>query len=205
MGFLSIQSIIPPGVTLPYSGTSIPSGWLRCDGSAISRTTYAALFASLGTTYGTGDGSTTFNLPDMRGRVIAGRDVQVSGSYANRITSGGAGINSQNLGASGGGETYLLQSTESGQKNLGPVSSGNSNSSLLHNHSAISTSGSGGGSGVANWTVSGANAANNVTFGTTGTVDLTAHTHSITINGSSATAAHQNTQPTIITNYIIKI
>ena len=55
------------GVIQMYAGTTPPDGWLLCDGSAVSRTTYAALFAVIGTTYGAGDGSTTFNLPDLRG------------------------------------------------------------------------------------------------------------------------------------------
>ena len=55
-----------------YGGASAPAGWLLCDGSAVSRTTYASLFAVLGTSYGAGDGSTTFNLPDGRGRVPVG-------------------------------------------------------------------------------------------------------------------------------------
>lgn len=57
----------PTGSIKPFAGTTIPDGYLLCDGSAVSRTTYAALFAVIGTTYGTGDGSTTFNLPNFTG------------------------------------------------------------------------------------------------------------------------------------------
>lgn len=64
--------VCPAGAVLPFAGNSIPSNWLLCDGSAVSRTTYADLFAAIGTTYGSGDGSTTFNLPDTRANVIAG-------------------------------------------------------------------------------------------------------------------------------------
>lgn len=64
---------IPAGVVLPYGGASAPSGWLLCDGSAISRTTYATLFTAISTNYGTGDGSSTFNIPDLRGRVPVGK------------------------------------------------------------------------------------------------------------------------------------
>ena len=60
------------GIIEMFAGSTAPTGWLICDGSAVSRTTYATLFAVVGTTYGTGDGSTTFNLPDMRGRVAVG-------------------------------------------------------------------------------------------------------------------------------------
>ena len=54
---------MPVGSIIPYAGTTIPAGYLLCDGSAISRTTYSALFAAIGTTYGAGDGNSTFNLP----------------------------------------------------------------------------------------------------------------------------------------------
>lgn len=64
----------PSGIISPYGGSSAPSGWLICDGSAVSRTTYAALYAILGTAYGTGDGSTTFNLPNLKGKVPVGKD-----------------------------------------------------------------------------------------------------------------------------------
>lgn len=56
---------IAPGFIQPYGGSSVPDGWLACNGAAVSRTTYADLFAAIGTTYGSGDGSTTFNLPNM--------------------------------------------------------------------------------------------------------------------------------------------
>lgn len=62
------------GEIIFYAGSSAPAGWLECDGSAISRTTYAGLFAVVGTTYGAGDGSTTFNLPDNRGYFLRGYD-----------------------------------------------------------------------------------------------------------------------------------
>jgi microcystin-dependent protein len=59
----SVYSDAPLGVIMPYGGTTVPTAWLECDGSAVSRTTYADLFAVLGTKFGPGDGSTTFNLP----------------------------------------------------------------------------------------------------------------------------------------------
>lgn len=63
---------VPAGVLSPYAGSAAPSGWLLADGTAVSRTTYSALFTAISTTYGVGDGSTTFNLPDMRGRAPFG-------------------------------------------------------------------------------------------------------------------------------------
>ena len=67
-------SVSPPGVVEAFAGNNIPVGWLLCDGSAVSRLTYAKLFAEIGTTYGAGDGSTTFNVPDLRGEFIRGVD-----------------------------------------------------------------------------------------------------------------------------------
>lgn len=66
---------VPPGCALPFTGSgSVPSGFLLCNGAAVSRTTYADLFTAIGTLYGTGDGSTTFNIPDFRGRFLRGYD-----------------------------------------------------------------------------------------------------------------------------------
>ena len=65
---------IPTGGVTMYGAGSAPSGWLLCDGTAVSRTTYAALFAVISTTYGVGNGSTTFNLPNLKGKVPVGLD-----------------------------------------------------------------------------------------------------------------------------------
>ncbi len=70
---LALQTaVLFSGVLIPWPSSSIPSGWLDCDGSAISRTTYSNLFAQIGTTWGIGDGSTTFNLPDLQGAYLRG-------------------------------------------------------------------------------------------------------------------------------------
>lgn len=74
-----------PGEIIAYGGSSAPAGWLTCDGSAVSRTVYAGLFAILGVAYGAGDGSTTFNLPGLEGRFPLG----LNGTYP-RGSSGGA-------------------------------------------------------------------------------------------------------------------
>jgi microcystin-dependent protein len=99
----------PTGIILDYGGTTAPDGWLLCYGQPISRTTYSALFNILGTTYGSGDGSTTFNVPDLRGRVTAGQD-DMGGSSANRLT---APINGDTLGAAGGTETVDISHVHS--------------------------------------------------------------------------------------------
>ncbi len=66
--------VVPPGTIIQYAGHNAPAGYLRANGAAVSRTTYAALFAAIGTTHGEGDGSTTFNLPDRRGVFMRGVD-----------------------------------------------------------------------------------------------------------------------------------
>ena len=75
-------SLTPAGVVQAYLGayTSIPSGWLLCDGAAVSRTTYAALFGVISTTYGAGNGSTTFNLPNLAGHMLVGYNTGTPGT-----------------------------------------------------------------------------------------------------------------------------
>lgn len=65
-----LSALIPPGTIIHYAGRTVPSGWLICNGANVSRRDYAALFAAIGTTYGAGDGSSTFNLPNLNGRFL---------------------------------------------------------------------------------------------------------------------------------------
>ncbi|HEY4360334.1 MAG TPA: tail fiber protein [Bryobacteraceae bacterium] len=102
---------VPTGVMLDFGGGTVPTGFLLCDGSAVSRTTYAALFAQIGTTWGVGDGTTTFNVPDLRGRVCAGKD-NMGGSAANRLTATYFGGTATNLAAVGGSESETLSIAE---------------------------------------------------------------------------------------------
>lgn len=74
------EALVPAGSILPTGRSSSPSGYLLCDGSAVNRTTYAALFAAISTTYGVGDGSTTFNLPNLQGRFPLGKATSGTGS-----------------------------------------------------------------------------------------------------------------------------
>lgn len=76
----------PAGIVMPFAGSVAPQGYLLCDGSAVSRTDYADLFTAIGTTYGAGDGESTFNLPDLSGRVVLG----VSNNHALGTTGGEA-------------------------------------------------------------------------------------------------------------------
>lgn len=72
-GYHASTFLMPSGVMMPYGGASAPTGWLLCDGSAVSRSTYASLFTAIGTAYGSGDGSTTFNIPDLVRRTPVGK------------------------------------------------------------------------------------------------------------------------------------
>jgi microcystin-dependent protein len=105
--------LMPTGSVLPYAGASAvysgtaPAGWLLCSGQAVSRTSFVDLFNVVGTTFGAGDGSTTFNVPDLRGRVVIALD-NMGGGSANRITATWA----DSMGGSGGAETHTLTTSE---------------------------------------------------------------------------------------------
>ena len=75
-----LGSVIPAGTIAPFGGGTVPAGWLLCDGSTVSRTTYANLFLAVGTVHGQGDGATTFHLPDYRGRFLRGADDMGTGA-----------------------------------------------------------------------------------------------------------------------------
>lgn len=89
----------PAGSVQAFAGTAIPSGWLDCNGDAVSRTTYADLFAAIGTTWGVGDGATTFNVPDLRGRVVVAAGT-------------GSGLTARNIGDVLGEEEHTLDVAE---------------------------------------------------------------------------------------------
>lgn len=89
------NQLLPTGMIAPFAMGDVPSGWLECDGSAVSRATYANLFAAVGTLYGAGDGSTTFNLPDTRGYFLRAwsNGASLDSSRALGSTQGDAGRN----------------------------------------------------------------------------------------------------------------
>ena len=147
---------IPVGFVGPYAGSSAPNGWLFCDGSAVNRTAYAALFSAIGTTYGPGDGSTTFNLPDLRGRAPIG-------------VGQGSGLTNRALAASGGEEAHTLSAAEM----------------PAHSHSAL-LQGGGSGSG-----------------GYQGVPDNDASAQNM-VNSTGGDGAHNNMQPFLALNFIIK-
>ena len=100
---------MPIGTLLPYAGTTSPDTnvYLLCDGQAVSRTTYADLFTVVSTTFGVGDGSTTFNVPDLRGRIPMGLD-NLGGTPANRVTD----ANADSLGGAVGSQDHTLTEAE---------------------------------------------------------------------------------------------
>lgn len=210
MSFIGGQ--IPSGVIFDYAGPTAPQGYLLCFGQVVSRTTYAALFAVLGTQYGAGDGSSTFGLPDLRGRSVSGKD-DMGGSAANRVTAGISGIAGSTLGAVGGSEamhahTHALSGTAAAQAWSGSV--GNTN--IDHSHNAAN---------IGNPTdtaqvVAFSTVAGSYNPGTTGGMNSNAvHNHSVSGSNSASSVtgtatstgagASQNMIPTIILNKIIKV
>ncbi len=193
---LSGLSDLPVGMVAPFAGAAAPAGWLLCHGQAVSRADYAALFAAIGETYGEGDRRTTFNLPDLRGRAVAGKD-DMGGAAAGRLTNQTGGVDGDALGAAGGAETHVLlrvqmpaHSHASGT--LSAASAG------AHTH----------GIGTADDT-SGATRVHrdgSTKDQTMYTDSAGAHTHDVAgytgVMGSSG--AHNNVQPTMVMNWIVK-
>lgn len=173
------DDLMPVGSVIDYASETLPSSnWLLCYGQAISRSAYSVLFNRLGTTYGVGDGSTTFNLPDCRGRVSAGQD-DMGGTSANRLTGVSGGIDGDALGGVGGLETHTLTVAQMPSHdhelyaNVGNVADGQPNLDDFP------------GSG-----------------GPISAVNVRVGNRPTTTAGSGA--AHNNVQPTIIFNKIIK-
>jgi microcystin-dependent protein len=219
---------IPLGVALPYFGVTAPaSAFALPFGQAISRTTYVNLFNLVATTYGAGDGATTFNLPDLRGYLLAGKD-DMGGAAASRITAGAAGIDGTVLGAAGGAQTVTLITAQMPAHGHGVSDPAHAHgvsdpshshgvSDPTHAHSvafstAATTNGNispfafvdGVGAG-ANVTATAAAATNiSLTAAVTG-VAVAAASTGIAIQSAGGGAAHQNMPPTRICNFIMRI
>lgn len=189
----TVSQLVPIGTVVDYAGSTAPTGWLFCAGQAVSRSTYAALFAVIGTTYGNGNGSTTFNLPDLRGRVVAGRD-NMGGTSAARLSS----ISGNTLGASGGGQQVTLTSNQIPAHTHSAGTLVNSTAGA-HTHSIPSADG--GGTSTNRVDTATGSISHSLLVPSAG-----AHTHTISGNTGSAGGgqAHPNVQPTIILNKIIK-
>lgn len=185
-GFFGNPYNIPLGAGMDYWLSTAPnSSFVFPIGQAISRTTYATLFAAMGTTYGVGDGSTTFNLPDKTGRISAMLEASAS-----RLTSTYFGGNSAALGAVGGLENATAPLPAHSHGVTDPT----------HSHPVSEPGGVTPNTANTNLIV-GTNAlGNQFTFGTQGAAT------NISINSAgSGTGVHNNVQPTIICNYILRI
>ena len=190
-GGTGIIEALPAGSIVAWGKAIVPTNWLLCDGSIVSRTTYASLFAAIGTTYGAGDGTTTFQLPDLRGRVPVGKN---GGSFGS-------------LGASGGEETVTLTAAQSGSPSHTHTFSGSTNTTGAHTHVL-----SGSNAGSANLGPSVTSNSNGdfgyvLPGGRANSAGDHSHTFSGTTAGSTATnasASHTNVQPYQVVNYIIK-
>ena len=116
---------IPTATIVPWSSSSVPTGFLECNGAAVSRSTYSALFAIVGTTYGAGDGASTFNLPDLQDNVAMGK----SGTKALASTGGANTVAQGNVGGSTANATLStaqLSITQSPTRCHKPVTAGGS-------------------------------------------------------------------------------
>jgi microcystin-dependent protein len=173
---------VPIGAVIDYWGATPPADYLFAAGQAVSRTTYAALFAVIGTSAGAGDGSTTFNLPDYRGRVGAGRENMATPATTRLNT-----LSSSTLGASGGAQTHTLTEAQM------PV----------HNHSVTDP-------GHSHTYTRPVFALGNPTttdsaLASTSSATTNLATTGITIGNKGGGEAHNIVQPTIICQKIIRI
>lgn len=185
-------NMFPVGSVIDYAGSSAPAGWILCYGQNVSRTTYAALFTAIGVTYGVGDGSTTFTLPDLRGRVVAGKD-NMGGTSADRLTNQTSGIDGDTLGAVGGAETHALTSAQNGaHTHTGTTENNGAHTHTVGYTNAVRDPGSSGElMSYASQTL------------TVETSSNGAHTHTFTTDSSGSGTAHNNVQPSIVLNKII--
>lgn len=188
---------IPTGAMVPFGGTAAPTGYLICDGSAVSRATFAALFAVLSTTYGVGDGSSTFNVPDMRQRFAMGKAAAGTGST---LGSTGGAIDHTHTGPA---HTHTISADGAHTHTL----SGSTDATDIdhtHNIPGEFTVGAGG-TAMALHT-NGMNSNNPHSHTLTGASTASAGSHSHTgATGSAGTGATGAANPPYLTfNYIIK-
>ena len=183
---VSLGSFI--GEVKAYGGSTAPSSYMVCDGSPLSRATYANLFAVIGTLYGIGDGSTTFNLPDFRGRALLG-------------AGAGPGLTTRTLGETGGTESVSLAVDQM------PVHTHVVNDP--QHHHAITDPGHVHSSVVASSNVTTGTSAGGVTSGNTGSavtgISINDASTGITLADAGGTTAVSLMQPWAVVNYIIRV
>jgi len=170
------------GTIIPFAGVTPPTGWLFCHGQGLNVNTFSKLFNVIFFTYGSSGDLQTFNLPDLRGRCVVGKD-DMGGSFAGRMTLGLSGINGTVLGAAGGEQIHTVSLAQL----------------ALHGHAtrmADDTEGNGDGGIMAGNEI---RIENFPAF--TGTL---ANTQGRQITGEGGGSSHLNVQPSIILNYIIK-
>ena len=191
--------LIPLGGILPYVGSSVPnSAFALPYGQAISRSTYVALFSLVGTTFGTGDGSTTFNIPDLRGRVVAGLD-NMGGSNAARLSTA---MTSTSMGNSGGAQNQTIA-----QANLPNVNFTVSGIALSQSFAFQGTSQpafGGGGNGFPYVSGIGSPNVTSVDEWLTSTTPVSISSQGSAASGGSGTSL-TTTQPTMVMNFILRV
>lgn len=204
---------------------SASSGWALCYGQALSRTTYSALFAAIGTTFGSGDGVSTFNVPDLRGRTLVGLD-NMGGTSAGRV-SGVLGAVGTTLGGVGGDQYFQAHShgvTDPGHTHTGSTDAAGSHthtgttaSSGAHSHtvtggSVLSVASSGAIIGAGGATLVSGSTDTQGSHTHTFTTDAGgSHSHNITMNSSTTgisivsagTGSSQNLMPLSLVNIVI--
>ena len=208
------------GTVLPFAGATAPNGWLLCYGQVVNRSDYPNLFAAIGTTFGAGDGINTFNLPDLRGRVPAGKD-NMGGTPANRLTTAGSGVDGPTLGAAGGSQAHTLTTAQMPAHGHTATDAGHGHSVYdpthahtvydpghSHTYDRVSVAnGQGSDVGTANNHATGTTSASATGIGiyaaATG-ISIYNGTANISIGNQGGGGAHNNTQPTIVLNHIIK-
>lgn len=178
-----VQSAAPIGSVISYAGSTAPSNWILCFGQAISRTTYSSLFSVIGTSYGPGDGSTTFNVPDCRGRVDLGKD-DMGGADAGRMSFFGSVA--KILGGVLGTASHILTIAQMPSHGHPILDNG-------HDHDQDGESGFT--TGASSGQVRGVFPSNKKT---------SSSTTGITVLNSGGGEAHTNSQPSIVFNKIIK-
>lgn len=184
----TIVAGVPAGSVLDFAGSSAPSGYLICDGSLVSRTTYARLYDSIGTAWGVGDGSTTFKLPDLRGRVTLG-------------VGTGSSLTARTLAAIGGTETHTLTTSEMPSHTHTQDSHNHTQNAHTHSATAYTTSGV---NGVALQAFSNAHAPSAVVTNTVNSTTPTNNATTATNQTTGGDGAHNNMQPFAVLNKIIK-